>query len=112
MPGLGRVARPPRETHRPADPEATAGIRKASRNCQPEASGSSATFCAMPTWNGLMGLNDAPTSEAPRLIATATIGREAEPPGEKEEDGNERDQLLLHLDEHAAGGERQPRDRE
>jgi hypothetical protein len=28
----------------------------------------------MPTWNGLMGLKEAPTAEAPRLIATATTG--------------------------------------
>src|SRR2546427_184559 len=29
----------------------------------------------MPTWNGLTGLNAAPTAAAPRLIATATTGR-------------------------------------
>ena len=34
-------------------------------------------------------------------------GREAEPPGEEEEDGNESDQLLFHLDQHAAGRERE-----
>ncbi len=29
----------------------------------------------MPTWKGLKGLNAAATSEGPRLMATATIGR-------------------------------------
>ena len=58
-----------------------------------------------------MGLNDAPTAAAPRLIATATMRVEAQPAGEQEEDRDEGDQLLLHLDEDAAGRERQARDR-
>ncbi len=58
----------------PAIQIASAGSMKATRNCQPDSSGSSATFCAMPTWNGLMKLYEAPTAEAPRLIATAVSG--------------------------------------
>ncbi len=46
----------------------------ATRNCQPDSRSSSATFCAMPTWKGLMKLNEAPTAEAPRLMATAVTG--------------------------------------
>ena len=42
----------------------TAGTRMARRNSQPERRSSRATFWAMPTWKGLMGLNDAPTAEA------------------------------------------------
>ena len=38
--------------------------------------------------------------------------REAEPPGEEEEDGDEGDQLLFHLDQHAAGRERQAGERD
>ena len=37
----------------------------------PESSGSPASFCAICTWNGLIGLNAAPTPAAPTLIATA-----------------------------------------
>jgi hypothetical protein len=44
------------------------------RNPRPDSSGSCATFCAMPTLNGLIGLNAIPTAAAPILIATAVIG--------------------------------------
>jgi hypothetical protein len=58
----------------PTIQSARAATRKAKRNSQPESRSSFATFWAMPTWKGLMGLNEAPTAEAPRLIATATRG--------------------------------------
>ena len=48
-----------------------ASARATERNCQPLTDSSWATFCAMPTWNGLMKLKDAPTAAAPRLMATA-----------------------------------------
>ena len=38
-------------------------------------------------------------------------GIEAQPGGEQEEDRNEGDQLLLHLYQHPAGGEGEPRHR-
>ena len=50
---------------------ASASPRKTRRKTPPESNGSSASFCAIPTWNGLMGLNAAPTAAAPALIATA-----------------------------------------
>ena len=50
---------------------ASAGTRKPMRNTDPERSGSWASCWAIPTWNGLIGLNDAPTAAAPRLAATA-----------------------------------------
>ena len=53
---------------------ASARIRKTPRKSPPEPSGSSASFCAIWTWKGLMGLNADPTNAAPALIATATSG--------------------------------------
>ena len=47
--------------------------RNTIRNRAPEASGSSASCCAIATWKGLMGLKAEPTNAAPALIATATI---------------------------------------
>ena len=44
------------------------------RNCQPEPTGTSATFCAMVTMNGSTGENAAATVATPRLMATAMSG--------------------------------------
>src|SRR3989454_4334055 len=56
----------------------TAAARKAIRNSDAESNGNCASCCAIPTWNGLIGLKAAPTAAAPRLIATATTGRRSE----------------------------------
>ena len=53
---------------------ASARTKKTLRKSPPEPRGSSARFCTMCTWKGLMGLNADPTTAAPTLIATATIG--------------------------------------
>jgi len=47
---------------------------KATRNPVPESTGMCASFCAIPTWKGSIGPNAAPTTAAPMLIATATMG--------------------------------------
>ena len=51
----------------------SASSRNTILNAAPDASGSSASRCAICTWKGLMGLKAEPTNAAPALIATATI---------------------------------------
>ena len=48
--------------------------RNTRRKRLPESGATSATSCAVRTWNGLMGLNDEPTKAEPALTATPTIG--------------------------------------
>ena len=50
---------------------ASASARNTRRNDQPESSGNCDSFCAISTWNGLIGLKAAPTAAAPTLIAAA-----------------------------------------
>ena len=90
---------------------ARASARKTMRNTAPERSGRPASFCAIPTWNGSIGLNAAPTPAAPRLIATAVTRRESHPSAEQEQHGHERDDLLLHVLERAGSGEEHADDR-
>ena len=70
--GLGRVARPPRETHRPADPDrATPGSAPPIGSSQPLSERELGHLLRDADLERVDGLNDAPTAAAPRLIATA-----------------------------------------
>ena len=59
-----------RISHRPGDPQRDADGEHREPEPDRENGGSSASFIAMPAWNGLVGPNALPTIAAPALIAT------------------------------------------
>ena len=59
--------------HVPQIQTASASAMTTVRNPAPESSGKPASFWAICAWNGLIGLNAAPTAAAPTLIAAAVM---------------------------------------